>query len=138
MWMLFIYSHYQHVKPVEFLLQRFISEVMIMHFQLPSMSVRTVCLFSGSSWRKGLLPVGLQLRGTDYISGHQGTGTHIPHVVRFNCNQRGRHSSDNVYSFSNIAVCSHHDSQGLEGGTSGAVWARYVNAAACKAESVLI
>lgn len=39
--------------------------------------------FSGSSWRKGLLPVGLQLRGTDYISGHQGTGAHIPETFLF-------------------------------------------------------
>lgn len=30
---------------MDFLLQLFISEVMIMHFQLTSMSVRTVCLF---------------------------------------------------------------------------------------------
>lgn len=93
--------------------------------------------FSGSRWRKGLLPVGLQLRGTDYISGHQGTDTHIPETFLFRLwsvltNQCGRHSSDNVSSFSNIAVCPHHDSQGLEGGMSDAVWARYVNAAACK------
>lgn len=53
-------------------------------------------------------------------------------MVCFNCNQCGQHSSANIYSFSNIAVCSHHDSQGLEGGTSDAVWARYVNAAVCK------
>lgn len=39
--------------------------------------------FSGSSWRKGLLSVGLQLRGTDYISGHQGTDTHIPETFLF-------------------------------------------------------
>lgn len=43
--MLFIYSPYQCVKLVDFLLHHFISEVMIMHFQLTSMSVRTVCLF---------------------------------------------------------------------------------------------
>lgn len=39
--------------------------------------------FSGSSWRKGLLPVGLQLRGADYISGHQGNGAHIPETFLF-------------------------------------------------------
>lgn len=56
-------------------------------------------------------------------------------MFSFNCNWCECHASD-ISLFSNIAVCSHHDSQDLERGTSDDMLGRYVKVDPCK--SILI
>lgn len=101
---------------------------------LRSMSLRTCMCFSGFGWRKGLLSVSLQLRRTDRVSGHQGTGIYLENLFlslqnllmfSFNCSRSRRHANDILLS-SNVAVCSHHDSQDLERGTSDDVLTVYI------------